>query len=54
MITDSNEPAAVANPMGRRLMGNSFDIKYAPGIRTSTMDTILCKKDNSDLPQAQK
>ena len=54
MSTDSSDPAAVARPMGSSVCGNSFDMKYAPGTRTSTMAVILWIKDSSDLPIAQK
>ena len=50
MTTDSSEPTAVARPMGSKLSGNSLDMKYAPGTRTSTMDRMLCRNDNSLRP----
>ena len=52
--TESKEPAAVANPIGNSVAGNSIDVKYAPGMRTNIMAKILCKNYNSDFPQAQK
>ena len=53
-ITDSTEPQAVAKPMGSSVSGNHFDMKYAPGTRTRTMDKILWMNDNSLRPYAQK
>ena len=40
-ITESREPHAVAIPIGKRFSGKSFDIKYAPGTRTSTIESKL-------------
>lgn len=54
IIADSSEPAAVANPIGYSVVGKSFEVKYTPGIRTSTIAMILCKKEISDFWQAQK
>ena len=54
MRTDKSDPAAVASPMGSRVEGNSFDIRYTPGIRTSVMAVMLWIKERMDLPQAQK
>ena len=49
-ITDSSEPQAVARPMGSRLSGKNFDVRYAPGTRTSTMDKMLWMNDSSLRP----
>ena len=54
IITDKREPVAVASPIGRSVAGNSLEVRYTPGTRTSTIAVILCKKDNPDFPQAQK
>ena len=54
IITDTREPVAVASPIGNNVSGNIFDVRYTPGTRTKTIAVILCMKDNSDLPHAQK
>ena len=54
MITETSEPVAVAIPIGRRVFGNILDVMYTPGILIRTMAVILCKKESSDLSQAQK
>ena len=52
--TDSSEPPAVAKPMGNSVVGKSYEVKYAPGTRTSVTARMLCKNDIPDLPMAQK
>ena len=54
IMTDSKDPVAVASPIGYNVAGKSFDIKKAPGTRTSEIAMMLCKNDSPDLPQAQK
>lgn len=54
MITDNSDPQAVAIPIGNKLAGNSLDVRYTPGILTSKIEVMLCRKENSDLPYAQK
>ena len=39
--TDKKEPAAVAKPMGKRVVGKSWEVRYTPGTRTSTMAISL-------------
>ena len=51
---DSSDPHAGASPMGNRDAGKYFEDRYAPGTRTSRMDSTLCKNDSFDRPQAQK
>ena len=50
MITESNDPHAVAIPMGNSVDGNHKEVRYTPGIRTHRMDTILCRKEKPDFP----
>ena len=54
IITERSEPVAVASPIGNRVAGNSLEVRYTPGTRTSVMAMILCRKDSSDRPHAQK
>ena len=49
-ITDSNEPAGAASPIGKSVVGKYFDAKKAPGTRTNTMDNTLCKNEIPDKP----
>ena len=39
---------------GKSVCGKSFEPKYAPGMRTKTIDRTLCRNDSPDFPQAQK
>ncbi len=39
--TDRKEPAAVAKPMGKRVVGKNCEVRYTPGTRTSTMAISL-------------
>lgn len=48
------EPAAVASPIGSSVAGYIFDIRYAPGTRTSATPEMLWINEIIDLPQAQK
>jgi len=50
----NSEPAAFASPIGSSVCGNSRDVRYAPGMRTQTIDRKLCRNDSPDRPQAQK
>lgn len=52
--TDSTDPQTVAKPIGSRVSGNHFDMKYAPGTRTKAVDKMLWMNDNSLRPYAQK
>ena len=54
MIADRSDPAGAARPIGYRVSGKSFDARYAPGIRTHTMDTALCTNDQIDIPMQLK
>ena len=45
MITDNSDPQAVAIPIGNKLAGNSLDVRYTPGILTSKIEVMLCRKD---------
>ena len=51
---ENSEPAAFASPIGSSVCGNSRDVRYAPGMRTQTIDRKLCRNDSPDRPQAQK
>lgn len=48
------EPAAVARPIGSSVAGYIFDIRYAPGTRTSATPEMLWINEIIDFPQAQK
>lgn len=54
MSTEMTDPDEVASPIGNKLSGNSVEVRYTPGIRISIIAMILCKKESSDLPMAQK
>lgn len=51
---ENSEPAAFASPIGSSVCGNSRDVRYAPGMRTQTIDRKICRNDSPDRPQAQK
>ena len=50
IITDNNDPQAVAIPIGNNVSGNHNEVRYTPGILTRRIDMILCRKENPDLP----
>jgi hypothetical protein len=54
MIIEVRDPHAVVMPIGNSVSGNQMEVRYTPGILTSRMAMILCRKENSDRPQAQK
>lgn len=54
MNTESTDPAAVASPIGKSVVGKRAEVTYAPGMRTRERARILCRNDNPDLPHAQK
>lgn len=54
MSTDKSDPAGAASPIGNKVSVKYLDAKYAPGMRTQTMDKALCKKEIADHPYAQK
>lgn len=41
ITAEKAEPKGAAIPIGKRLSGNSFAAKYAPGILTKIMETKL-------------
>lgn len=54
IVTEISDPVVVASPIGKSVVGKSFDARYTPGTRAHTIAIRLCRNDNSDLPQAQK
>lgn len=54
MRMDTNEPVAVAKPMGNKVRGYQREARYTRGIRAVTMETTLCRNEISERPQAQK
>ena len=52
--TEISDPKAVAIPIGKRVAGKSFEARYTPGTRISSIAVILWKNDIPDLPTAQK
>ena len=54
IITDNKEPPVAASPIGNNVLVKYFDAKYAPGIRTKTIERKLCKNEMLDFPYAQK
>lgn len=50
IITDTKEPAVVANPIGNKVPEKYFDAIYAKGIRAQIMEIELCRKENPDNP----
>lgn len=54
MMTEIIEPDAVASPIGNKVAGNNFDVKYTPGMRMRTIAMMLCKNDTPDFPTAQR
>ena len=40
--------------MGSNVCGKYLDARYAPGMRTSRIESELCRNEMPDLPQAQK
>lgn len=53
-MTEISEPNAVASPIGKSVSGKSLEAKYAPGMRMSKREIMLCRNDSSDRPRAQK
>lgn len=51
---DSREPAGAASPMGYSVSGKNLDASQAPGIRTHTIESELCKNEIPAIPSAQK
>lgn len=51
---ESREPIGAAIPIGNSVSANSFEAKYAPGIRTSTIEAKLWMKEIEDFPYPQK
>lgn len=54
IITDNNEPAGAAIPIGKSEAVKYFDAIYERGIRAQIIDNELCIKDIIDNPYAQK
>ena len=50
MSAEMSDPAGAARPIGYRVSGNSFDARYAPGIRAHTIDMALWMNDHIDIP----
>ena len=48
--TDKSDPPGAASPMGYKFSGNHREAKNAPGTRTHTIDSTLCKKEIPDSP----
>ena len=48
--TDNKDPPGAAIPIGNSVSAKYFDARYAPGMRTQTMDKKLCKKEIPDIP----
>ena len=54
-ITDDNsEPSGAASPIGNKLFGYLCEVSQETGIRISTIDKELCRKETPDFPRAQK
>lgn len=45
IITDNNEPAGDAKPMGKSVVGYNADMKYERGIRAHTIEMKLWQKE---------
>ena len=54
IITDNNDPAGAASPIGNNVSGYHSENKYDAGKRTTAIDRILCINPIYDFPYAQK
>ena len=54
IITESNEPAGAANPIGYRFCGNILEARYEPGTLTKHIAIMLCINQIYDFPHAAK
>ena len=54
IIAESRLPSGAAQPIGKRVSGQNFEARYAPGILIKMIESELCINEMKDLPIAVK
>ena len=54
MMMETTEPVAVARPIGRSVIGNIVEARYASGMRAHVIEMTLWMNEISERPYAQK